>query len=764
MIVKRIKKVSVNNTLFIKFFLSVLLISVISVVLLTSLIFYWLQGKTNDDINKINEIELLNTEAVFNSYIGIYQNFAMELFQNLTIKSVMLSGDTEWSDSFSYAASNVKSIISVNKAINSIYIYGADRNIFYVANKTESKQSQEELFKQLRNNSVMMSPIVWDMHAINGDVIHTMTVFFHDGLPGKSGFDGAIAVNIDLDELKKNIFSGKTDGSHRVIIVNNNGVAVMQSGKSNESINLDLLNFNRILTSKETAGIFDASLNKTNTSVQYITSKDRKFYIIMEMDRLKSNSELIKGRNVLLTVSLGMIILIAVISFAVAYIVYRPLRTVFNNIKNFFYDTAAKDKRMNEIQLISNILAKTAERLNSLEKESTNNAAVRILTSDITYRDQVATSTGQIINTAALIDPGTNYLVIILRIDEFMSSIDKSTTAAMDFQMDAISTISVEFFRDMASCSAYRTADDCITLIVSNSEPSSSLNDVNMKDLQGIIKRMLNMEVTVGVSLIAVESQELNEKYREALLLTKYRVLYGGGNVFQAKLMNRMETGDVSDKDLEPVINAVKNCSFDEFNSALENLIVLSRKYGYEKAVKALSKLAVTIIELPNAVVNEQNHNKSSNYLDVYKKASELTDLDELRNWFTQLYNEASAVINDVKRKKVHDIIIDAIDYIGKHYWEQQLSINSMAERISISPGHFSRLFNEVTGCSFPDYVNHLRLDKAKDMLIEYIDEEITEIARKTGYSSSTYFTTSFKKKFGMTPSKWRIHHKSIID
>jgi two-component system response regulator YesN len=84
------------------------------------------------------------------------------------------------------------------------------------------------------------------------------------------------------------------------------------------------------------------------------------------------------------------------------------------------------------------------------------------------------------------------------------------------------------------------------------------------------------------------------------------------------------------------------------------------------------------------------------------------------------------------------------------------LSLNTVAERFSVSPWYFSRIFNELSGSRFPDYVNNLKLNRARELLSQDQTSDINEIALKVGYNSSTYFTSLFKKKFGVSPSKFR--------
>lgn len=145
------------------------------------------------------------------------------------------------------------------------------------------------------------------------------------------------------------------------------------------------------------------------------------------------------------------------------------------------------------------------------------------------------------------------------------------------------------------------------------------------------------------------------------------------------------------------------------------------------------------------------------NYLEIYNTIFNFDDPGALKKWFYRLYERINFIINDLSNKKINNILIEIIEYINQHYYDSQISANLMAERLSISTQYFSKIFNEFTGSSLPEYVNNIRLERAKEMLIENKDMDICEIANKVGYRSNTYFTTSFKRRYGVTPSKMRL-------
>ena len=102
------------------------------------------------------------------------------------------------------------------------------------------------------------------------------------------------------------------------------------------------------------------------------------------------------------------------------------------------------------------------------------------------------------------------------------------------------------------------------------------------------------------------------------------------------------------------------------------------------------------------------------------------------------------------KHKKVQQIA----DYITNHY-KCELSLNQLCQQFYVSKFYLSRVFKEVTGFSVTEYINILRVKKAKELL-EKETLNITEISECLGYDSITYFEKVFKRYTQNSPLKYR--------
>lgn len=92
--------------------------------------------------------------------------------------------------------------------------------------------------------------------------------------------------------------------------------------------------------------------------------------------------------------------------------------------------------------------------------------------------------------------------------------------------------------------------------------------------------------------------------------------------------------------------------------------------------------------------------------------------------------------------------------YINEHYAEP-LSLTLLSELFHINPHYLSRIFNKVTGFSFVEYVNLVRLKEAQKLLVAG-DKNVTQIADCVGFESLSHFGRVFKAAMGMSPKDFR--------
>ncbi|WP_238601998.1 helix-turn-helix transcriptional regulator [Lysinibacillus parviboronicapiens] len=101
-----------------------------------------------------------------------------------------------------------------------------------------------------------------------------------------------------------------------------------------------------------------------------------------------------------------------------------------------------------------------------------------------------------------------------------------------------------------------------------------------------------------------------------------------------------------------------------------------------------------------------------------------------------------------------HEQLQKALHYIEEHY-DKQITISDVANYINFSSTHFSRLFKKETGRNFVDYVAFTRIIKTLPFLRKY-DYTIEKISASSGFNTPNYYSLTFKKYVGLSPTEYR--------
>ncbi|MCQ4084128.1 AraC family transcriptional regulator [Streptomyces sp. RB6PN25] len=92
----------------------------------------------------------------------------------------------------------------------------------------------------------------------------------------------------------------------------------------------------------------------------------------------------------------------------------------------------------------------------------------------------------------------------------------------------------------------------------------------------------------------------------------------------------------------------------------------------------------------------------------------------------------------------------EVISYVQENM-SQPLTVSDLAERVALSPSAFSHLFRDVTGKSPYRFVKEMRLNRARELLLEG-ELSVTQVSRAVGYSSTSHFINEFRDRFGASP------------
>ena len=137
-------------------------------------------------------------------------------------------------------------------------------------------------------------------------------------------------------------------------------------------------------------------------------------------------------------------------------------------------------------------------------------------------------------------------------------------------------------------------------------------------------------------------------------------------------------------------------------------------------------------------------------YYSLTAKAS--TSMYNMMKWLSLFINHVIDAEQELKRKAT--VVKQAQLFIDQHFCED-ISRNEAANAVFLTPEYLAKIFKRETGVSVNGYINAKRIELAKELLASS-DLAVSDIAIRTGFSSSSYFVAIFRKTLGCTPLDYR--------
>lgn len=140
-----------------------------------------------------------------------------------------------------------------------------------------------------------------------------------------------------------------------------------------------------------------------------------------------------------------------------------------------------------------------------------------------------------------------------------------------------------------------------------------------------------------------------------------------------------------------------------------------------------------------------------------YKYLSQIHNfktVDELTYWLSDIMTRFTDCVFNLTEVKHLDVIYKAVDYIKRNYMKK-ISLDEVAAHVHLSKSYFCAIFKDEMKCSFNTYINKVRIDMSKKLLLNE-GMSLVEIAYCVGFEDQSYFTKVFKSQVGISPGKYR--------
>ena len=267
-------------------------------------------------------------------------------------------------------------------------------------------------------------------------------------------------------------------------------------------------------------------------------------------------------------------------------------------------------------------------------------------------------------------------------------------------------------------------------------------------------RRILYQPITIGMGRVVYQIEKIDQSYSGA----REAVVYGGiaGDIIY---INDVEPRQKSilwlDDKMETDLNhALRFGDEDTILSCVENIVQLMDSSGGSGVQAYLISILHAILQ----VVQKHELDEQlvfGKYKDYYGLLSEVTTPEKLFQWLSSICYSISACIANARQGTTKTIVQVAKRYIEENYQNSDLSLEMLCEHLHMSTAYFSTIFKKEEGESYISYLTGVRMKKAAELL-KATDEKTYVIAERVGYDEPNYFSYVFKKRYGVSPNKYR--------
>jgi len=272
--------------------------------------------------------------------------------------------------------------------------------------------------------------------------------------------------------------------------------------------------------------------------------------------------------------------------------------------------------------------------------------------------------------------------------------------------------------------------------------------------VQAMLQQRFPHPVNIGVGKPCSHLSDIHLSYRQASAALNNKFYRGTGQIIHYSEIRRMEPVGRYPAEKERKLYASFRSAateaeiaeaVDQFYAALLEKGPIDVTSMYELTIRML-------VGIEKRVIADEGNGGAYKPFEATSLVK-IGTLDELKRYVTRFLTGLWEVFSPTLKESHRSLIKKTI-----HYMEQECqyaSLQSVAQKVFITPTYLSLLFKTNTGKTFIEHLTEIRIDKAKDML-RTTHYKNYEVAEKVGYQDSRYFSQIFKKKVGVSPSEYR--------
>ncbi len=746
---KKIKRSSIfKYVLYKRMLLSYILILSLTIICISSVLYFVFSNKLEESINNRNMSMLEQTIDNSQKMMDAVVSTCYALYENNYIITALYSTQPNSMEIYR-AVQQVRSVKAAYPYIEHVGMYNFNSGQYFgtrgvvEGSKLESslmqalkasKSSTRIIFPQTVNNNIFAKS------TLEADVTQVISMIIYSSLG-----DAAIIIDIPQQKLLS-IFEHSTEKDayiDDVKVFSSEGIVISDLNPENFNHPIDTNLKNNIDSNYQTPGFLKMPVSKTKSVITYKTLESYGWTYLITSDYNQLVAELSTLRIVILSIAL----LMMVIGIFYSYYVSRKLHTPIDTVLGSLHYEAIKDKSVNEMLVIGKALETAAANQSILENTLKHSDEI-LFSSDIcTLLNQ---GTFQHLGSRKRINERLKgpYFCACAVYHEIPDTVPNENEEKIlnEFIYENVLTEILEAYSPVIT----HKSNSEIAIILQNDSPQFKDASSNFNLAQDTLSEWYSFSFSVGIGTVTDQATNLCESYVDALDALNAKYTLGPNAIIFYDTMEREKSASHYPADQEKIIFT----SISKYNiKETEKNILL-----FTDTTRQFSSMFSKIynIQLALNIMSKYEHILSYMEYDEAKYYNTIINSSDINTFSEMLIKLCSKIIDELSGASGHDKIIDKVkEFVTSNYMDSTLCLNSISEIVSLSPPYVNRIFRQRMGVSFNEYLNYIRIDESK-VLLQNTRLSTSEICRKIGMANNTYFYTLFKQKVGMTPTQYR--------
>lgn len=720
--IARLKAFFLENTLFLRFFCAIMALSLFLIVLVSGVVYACVSQTVTEQLASAERHYMQSIDGAITTHLQTAQRTADALAANSNVVKGILQRSSSWVDTLYNCNLAVRQALAANAYLAGVYLVGGDE-ILLKSERNYQSSAYDDAVVDMVVNRAGESLIPWTMDSGRKTYYYASIVMPIDTLSIPNNV-GGVLVTLDMGKVSQQVF----DESNGIFYVVNSAGQVLLS-----SVNGALLQTSKTLPLL-TDGLAGAAETQLAGQRYVVTRTDGELGCTLYhfTPHKQFYSSLTNMALVMLGVVLACAALAVLLALSMARRVYRPVKSVFIQLSTTLPQPEDASDKLNELQRASRVITCTYETINAYRQDMDASALRACLVSG---RMPKGGAEGLIKYLGGTEPP--EYRLIVIAVPE----------AATSCQMAA--NIVGSYLSERYQVTTVSTENDTITLALASRRVSTETDIADtLKVALASLRQFIPQPVLLSVSDTAQGPETLHAQYQMSVSRLRVSMLYAASAILHGE-----PTTQAVPK-MDALCEQARAQDHAGYQAALAELCARYIQLPVADALDQLALLGMRVQSLQKQLAGQND--PLSLYSANAKRLDGLHSYTQLAGWFTELYMAYVAQLQDAQDPDGSRQAALALTYIDQHFVQSTLSATQTAEAMGISVSHLSRILKRHTGKTFLDIVAEKRMEKAASLLTGSPSMSIVSLCQACGFSSPSYFTASFKKTYGVTPSAYR--------